>query len=589
VRACGFEARAHTRCLVPDARRELGSVLIGVSGATDSPGAPDPFCCADIPAALPAHRFRIRTEIEAAALERIAVGWGLGAYRFDRYREEGRKEGRERERAVLCTDPGPALRAGRQIEAIALVRDLINTPAGDLLPGDLFEAACALAERFGAECSSIAGDELIANGYPAIHAVGRASTAPPRLIDLRWGDPSAPRVTLAGKGVCFDSGGLNLKPASGMRLMKKDMGGAAHVLGLARLVMSSELPVRLRVLVPAVENAVAGNAYRPGDVLATRAGITVEVDNTDAEGRIVLCDALTEAVSEEPEALIDFATLTGAARIALGPDVPALFSNDDGLAAGLARHAEEVRDPLWRLPLHRPYDDLLSSPIADTANAASSPSCTSHPPSPWVTTAPTPRASPATTGTPSACASSIAMPIGSPSAGQTKRSQALTMPGSAGGERRPRKVTRPAPRSAANIASTSTRAGPSPTTSRCHGTCAMRSRAPASRLNDSALRPQRIIATQTRSGVAESTPTRRAMRARRRVRAPGGASPRASTKGASRTMGARSPSRRFRPGTSSGLSAISRWARASAASTARWPCRHGPRACFGACDASTTR
>ena len=180
-------------------------------------------------------------------------------------------------------------------------------------------------------------------------------------------------MTLAGKGVCFDTGGLDLKPASGMRLMKKDMGGAAHVLGLARLVMSSGLPVRLRVLVPAVENAVSGNAYRPGDVLATRAGVTVEVDNTDAEGRIVLCDALTEAASEAPDALIDFATLTGAARIALGPDLPALFSNDDALAGGLARCAEEVRDPLWRLPLHRPYDDLLKSRVADVANSASSP------------------------------------------------------------------------------------------------------------------------------------------------------------------------------------------------------------------------
>ena len=333
------------------------------------PGPTRPWCCADLPAALPARRFRIRTDLPAGELERLAVGWGLGAYRYDRYRGKER----ERERAVLCTEPDTALRAGRQIEAIALVRDLINTPAGDLLPGDLFEAARSLAGRFGADCSSITGDELVANGYPAIHAVGRASADPPRLIDLRWGDPSAPRVTLAGKGVCFDTGGLDLKPASGMRLMKKDMGGAAHVLGLARLVMSSELPVRLRVLIPAVENAVAGNAYRPGDVLATRAGITVEVDNTDAEGRIVLCDALTEAASEEPEALIDFATLTGAARIALGPDLPALFSNDDELAEGLARHAGEVRDPLWRLPLHRPYDELLKSQVADTANAASSP------------------------------------------------------------------------------------------------------------------------------------------------------------------------------------------------------------------------
>ena len=296
VLASGFDARAHTRCLVPDARHELGSVLVGVAG----PAAPlDPWCCADLPTALPARRFRIRTGLEAADLERTAVGWGLGAYRFDRYRGKGQ----ERERAVLCTDPGTALRAGRQIDAIALVRDLINTPAGDLLPGDLFEAARSLADRFGARCSCITGDELVANGYPAIHAVGRASADPPRLVDLRWGAPDAPRVTLAGKGVCFDTGGLDLKPASGMRLMKKDMGGAAHVLGLARLVMSSDLPVRLRVLIPAVENAVAGNAYRPGDVLATRAGITVEVDNTDAEGRIVLCDALTEAASEEPEAV----------------------------------------------------------------------------------------------------------------------------------------------------------------------------------------------------------------------------------------------------------------------------------------------
>ena len=369
VRASGFEARPHTRCLVPDASRELGSVLVGVGDRKD------PWRCADLPAALPAGRFRVRTGHGPDELERIAVGWGLGAYRFDRYRGQAGERGRKtaRERATLAVDPRTALRANREIEAIALVRDLINTPAADLLPGDLDEAARALATRFGAECSSIAGDDLLANGYPAIHAVGRASADPPRLIDLRWGDPAAPRVTLAGKGVCFDSGGLDLKPASGMRLMKKDMGGAAHVLGLARLAMSAELPIRLRVLIPAVENAVSGNAFRPGDVLATRAGLTVEVDNTDAEGRIVLCDALTEAAREKPDVIIDFATLTGAARIALGPDLPALFSNDDDLAGGLARCAEEVRDPLWRLPLHRPYDDLLKSRVADVANAAASP------------------------------------------------------------------------------------------------------------------------------------------------------------------------------------------------------------------------
>ena len=365
VRSSGFEGRPRTRCLVPDARHELDSVLAGVSDRSD------PWCCADLPGALPARRYRIRTNLEPADLERIAIGWGLGAYRFDRYRRNA--EDAAPGKATLCVALDPARRVNRLVEAISLVRDLVNTPANDLLPTRLFEAARTLGDRFGAECTSITGDELVANEFPAIHAVGRASDDPPRLIDLRWGDPGAPRVTLAGKGVCFDSGGLDLKPASGMRLMKKDMGGAAHVLGLAHLVMDAELPVRLRVLIPAVENAVSGNAYRPGDVLSTRAGITVEVDNTDAEGRIVLCDALTEAACEEPDLLIDFATLTGAARVALGPDVPALFSNDDDLAREFARQAEETRDPLWRLPLHRPYDDLLDSRIADTANAASSP------------------------------------------------------------------------------------------------------------------------------------------------------------------------------------------------------------------------
>ena len=371
VRASGFEARPHTRCLVPDAGGEIDSVLAGV------PDRSDPWCCAGLPRALPARRYRIRTELDPAELERIAVGWGLGAYRFDRYRKEAagsRPAEVERDRpATLCADPETAARANRQIEAIAFVRDLVNTPANDLLPGDLGEAARALAARYGAQCTCIAGDDLLANGYPAIHAVGRASAASPCLIDLRWGDPAAPRVTLAGKGVCFDSGGLDLKSANGMRLMKKDMGGAAHVLGLARLVMEAALPVRLRVLVPAVENAVSGSAYRPGDVLRTRAGLTVEVDNTDAEGRIVLCDALAEAAREKPDLLIDYATLTGAARVALGPDLPALFTNDDETALALARHSEAARDPLWRLPLHEPYGDLLKSRVADTLNSAASP------------------------------------------------------------------------------------------------------------------------------------------------------------------------------------------------------------------------
>lgn len=361
VRSSGFRARPHTHCLVPGPGRELESVLAGVADRSD------PWCCAHLPAALPARRFRIRTELDPAALERAAVGWGLGAYTFRRYRKQEAPA-----RAVLCTDPATAERANRQIEAVTLVRDLVNTPASDLTPAALDAAARALAGQFGARCTSLSGSELEEHGYPAIHAVGRASEHPPRLIDLEWGDPDAPRLTLAGKGVCFDTGGLDLKSASSMRLMKKDMGGAAHALGLARLVMDEGLPVRLRVLVPAVENAVAGNAYRPGDVLATRAGITVEVDNTDAEGRIVLCDALAEAAREAPDLVIDFSTLTGAARVALGPDLPALFTDDEEAALALARHAEAVRDPLWRLPLHRPYEEMLKSEVADVVNSPAS-------------------------------------------------------------------------------------------------------------------------------------------------------------------------------------------------------------------------
>jgi len=230
-----------------------------------------------------------------------------------------------------------------------------------------------LATGHGAEIRVVTGQALLDEGYPAIHAVGRASTHRPRLIDLTWGDPGAPRLTLLGKGVCFDSGGLDIKPASGMRLMKKDMGGAAHAIGLADLVMSASLPVRLRLLVPAVENAIAGNAYRPGDVLATRKGLTVEVDNTDAEGRIVLSDALTEGAADTPDLMIDFATLTGAARIALGTELPAMFCNDEAVATGLAEAGRDVHDEVWRMPLHAPYRALIESKVADIANSASQP------------------------------------------------------------------------------------------------------------------------------------------------------------------------------------------------------------------------
>jgi leucyl aminopeptidase len=241
------------------------------------------------------------------------------------------------------------------------------------MPEHLADTMIVLGKEFGARVEQVVGDALLEQNFPAIHAVGRASVHAPRLLDLRWGEEGNPRLTLVGKGVCFDSGGLDLKSANGMRLMKKDMGGAAHALGLARLIMSTGLPVRLRVLVAAVENAVAGNALRPGDVIRSRKGLTIEIDNTDAEGRLILCDALAEGAIEQPELLIDFATLTGAARVALGTEVPALFSNSDELAAGLLAAAEAQQDPLWRLPLYNPYREMLDSKIADIANAANAP------------------------------------------------------------------------------------------------------------------------------------------------------------------------------------------------------------------------
>ena len=241
------------------------------------------------------------------------------------------------------------------------------------MPGDLAASVHELANEHGATLRVVTGVALLDQGYPAIHAVGRASAHAPRLIDMTWGDTRAPRLTLVGKGVCFDSGGLDLKSASGMRLMKKDMGGAAHVIALAELAMTTALPVRLRLLVPAVENAISGNAYRPGDVLETRKGLTIEVDNTDAEGRIVLSDALTEGGADEPDLMVDFATLTGAARIALGTDLPAMFSNDESVADGIAHAGRDVRDEVWRMPLHAPYRELIESKVADLANAGSQP------------------------------------------------------------------------------------------------------------------------------------------------------------------------------------------------------------------------
>jgi leucyl aminopeptidase len=359
----GFKAEPGQVALVPDDSGGLARVLIGWKPAEPL------WALAALPDALPERNYRLDAALGEAATA-LALGWALGAYQFTRYKE--RKKGWAKLVWPAGTDRGLVERLA---EGIFLARDLINTPTEDLGPGDLAGAAEEVARKHRATFRAIVGDALLAENYPTIHLVGRAA-APgrePRLIDLAWGDAGAPKVTLVGKGVCFDTGGLDLKPSSGMRLMKKDMGGAATMLGLAHAVMAAGLPVRLRVLIPAVENSVAGNAMRPLDIVRTRKGITVEIGNTDAEGRLILCDALAEADSEKPALLLDFATLTGAARVALGPDLPALFANDDGVAADLLRAGERHADPLWRLPLWAGYRDMYQSKIADLNNVSESP------------------------------------------------------------------------------------------------------------------------------------------------------------------------------------------------------------------------
>ncbi len=362
VESSGFEAKADTHCLIPGKDGKLAGVLAGISDRND------PFCLARLTTVLAPGSYFIDADWDAAVMERATLGWALGGYRFTRYKRA------EREPARLVMDERVnAKHVQDQVDAVFLVRDLINTPAEDMMPEQLADAVKDLATHFDAVVNETVGDALLKENYPAIHAVGRASVHQPRLIDMRWGEPDRPKLTLVGKGVCFDTGGLDLKGASNMRLMKKDMGGAANVIGLARLVMCAKLPVRLRLLVPAVDNAVSGNAFRPGDVLATRKGLTVEVDNTDAEGRLILCDALAEAAAEKPELIIDFATLTGAARVALGTDVPAMFCNDDELAEHLLRASREAGDPVWRMPLYAPYKELIESTVADIVNSASRP------------------------------------------------------------------------------------------------------------------------------------------------------------------------------------------------------------------------
>ena len=363
VAANGFEAEAGSALALPGPDGKAVRVLAGA----ERPG--DMWACGSLPRRLKSGAFLIENDLDAAAATRAATAWGLGCYAFDAY--SGSKS---RNHASLLW-PANADRNAAQatVEAHALARDLINTPANDMGPERLEAAVRELGERHGAQVSSIVGDELLARNYPTVHAVGRAASVAPRLIDLVWGDDDRPKLTLVGKGVCFDSGGLDLKPPAGMRLMKKDMGGAANMLGLAHMVMSAGLPVRLRLMIPAVENSVSGNAMRPMDVIRTRKGLTVEIGNTDAEGRLILCDALAEASAESPDLILDCATLTGAARTALGADLPALFCNDDAAAAALLEACEAERDPVWRMPLFQPYRKLLSSDVADMNNVSDGP------------------------------------------------------------------------------------------------------------------------------------------------------------------------------------------------------------------------
>lgn len=360
--ANGFAAKPGQTLAVARADGAIAQVLFGLEEKADP--ARDLFRPGLIATTLPAGTYRFANAPHDVRLATLA--FLLGAYRFTRYRAHDRE-------AVRLVNPAGVDRAAliRIATAAMLARDLINTPANDMGPDQLEAAARDLATTFGATCRTVVGEALLAENFPLIHAVGKASASAPRLIDLRWGDESHPKVTLVGKGVCFDSGGLDIKPESAMLLMKKDMGGAATVLALARMIMDRKLKLRLRVLIPAVENAVGGRAFRPLDVYPSRKGITVEIGNTDAEGRLVLADALALASEDNPDLLIDLGTLTGAARVALGPDLPPFYTANDMLADTLARHAAAERDPLWRLPLWPAYDAWLDSKVAQVSNVAS--------------------------------------------------------------------------------------------------------------------------------------------------------------------------------------------------------------------------
>ncbi|NTS30778.1 leucyl aminopeptidase family protein [Phyllobacterium sp. BT25] len=355
AKANGFDGQSARLLIIPNDKGEVAGALLG-TGKDDAR-----LVAGKLATGLPKGSWHFANVVGEPNL--AALGFLLGGYKFTKY-------GKKDELDVTLASPAGADKVDvrRLANAVTLARDLINTPTNDMGPEALEQAVRKVADNYKASVNVIKGDALLKQNFPMIHAVGRAGSEEPRLIDVEWGKKDAPRVTLVGKGVCFDTGGLDIKPSSSMLLMKKDMGGAANVLALASLIMDAKLPVRLRVLIPAVENSISANAFRPSDILASRKGLTVEIGNTDAEGRLVLADALALADDEEPEILIDMATLTGAARVALGPDLPPFYTNDETFAAEVARAADTVADPVWRMPLWQPYESKLSSRVADTNN-----------------------------------------------------------------------------------------------------------------------------------------------------------------------------------------------------------------------------
>lgn len=357
-----FNGSGGTFLSIPGSEGGLEMVVVGVNDANDVYGL------SHLPSMLPSQNVYRLTNASPLKIEAslALLSWGLGAYRFNRYLEA-------KPVARLCLESvNESSESFALLKATTLVRDLVNTPTEHMGPEELEAVAIRLAQAYGGTVNSIVGDDLLKQNFPTIHAVGRASHRAPRLIELNWGNETHPKISIVGKGVCFDTGGLDIKTADGMRNMKKDMGGAAHALGLAQLIMATGLPVRMQCLVPAVENSIGPNAFRPGEVIVTRSGLSVEIDNTDAEGRLVLCDALAYACDSSPALLMDFATLTGAARIALGPDLPALFCNNEKLTADYLQAGEQTSDRLWRMPLWRPYLSYLKSNIADLANGGPS-------------------------------------------------------------------------------------------------------------------------------------------------------------------------------------------------------------------------